>query len=229
MIPGLSNSLFLFNAPAAQTPVGPGPTLVYQNTYSGSGGSTGGVTASIGAEAADRIVIVVIWLSNGASSSISNVKIGSLPASTLISYNTGYEPALMAQLLVPTGSTALVEWTGSNAPDNYGVAVYTLTSYTSSLPTWTGSQYSGTTATTTLTTSSLPNNSVGVFSYQTYRSFPSSPWTSGNVTQDSLKNPQGSWSVAHLNSDLSGVQNISATWSGTNTPSYVSMIGATWR
>ena len=228
MIPGISNSLFLFNAPAAPV-VGTSPILVYQNTYSGSGGSSGNVTASLGDEAADRIVIVVIWLSNGVTSTISNIKIGSVAASTIAAYNTGFEPAVMAQLLVPTGSTAVVQWTGSGTPDYYGLAVYTLTSYNSALPIWTGSQYSGTTATTTLTTSSLPSNSVGVFSYQTYRQFSSSPWTSGNVTQDSLKNPQGSWSVAHLNSDVSGVQNVSATWSGTNTPNYVSMLGATWR
>lgn len=227
MLPGLFNNLQLGSG-AAVTPEAPAAVTEYIASYSGVG-VISSQTVSIGTAFDDRIVIVVMWASNGASSTISNLKLDTTSMSTVVQYNTGYSPAVIAQVAFPTGTTAKLYFTLSGGADYYGISVYTLRSYQSATPVWTGSQYINSARTATLTTTGLTTGFAGVFSFETYRQFTASPWTTSNVTQDTLITPQGTLTTASLNGGLTGDQTVSGTWSGTNTPAYSSMLGAVWR
>lgn len=202
------------------------PSLDYIANYTGSGGGTGNVTASFGTASTDRVVLALIWLSNGASSSISGVTIGGVSATTTVTFNSGYQAMLLAQVALPTGTSGTIAWTGSNGPDFYAVGVWTLKNYRSSTAIYTNNYSSGasTDNSNTFSLTNIPPGSVGVFAEGTWGSGPGT-WT--NVTENFNYNPQGGLTAGRLNANVSGNFDVTATISAPEV--YFTMIGAVWR
>lgn len=103
---------------------------------------------SIGAEAADRVVIVAAAGSSGSASSISSVKIGGVTASVAVTQAstsaTGARIGLY-YLAVASGTTADIVVTFSGTMGHGMIAVFAMTGHTSETPAATGADGSGST------------------------------------------------------------------------------------
>jgi hypothetical protein len=140
MLPGLS--AYMMTAVG----VASGPTLTFEDADSDSDNLTTYTFAgqSIGTAASNRYIIVAVAASDTNDTfSASSVTVGSVSATKIIDLDSGFQYSSIWIAAVPTGTTATVSVTFSEAVGFCSIGIWSVTGLSSATPTDTDSKTSG--------------------------------------------------------------------------------------
>jgi len=129
----LGNNKIWPAVPTFYEPTGTKYTINLAGGYGGANDDAGGVrsfVADIGPAGPNRLVVAMISLHDGDTTTLSNVKIGGVAATFIAGYLSRYtSTGGMWVRLVPTGTTCAIQWTGgSSGPgvDGYAAEIVVL-------------------------------------------------------------------------------------------------------
>lgn len=190
-------------------------SLTYHGNFNGGGGDSATRTSiPIGSPEPDRLVIAVIGKANGSNTNLNSMTIAGLSATLVAdaSYTTAYNPVGVYYANVTSGATCSISWTGSGGSDGYVLAVYTLTGQSSSTPVFAGKDSSASTL-ASITTSSLPSNSVLISGRVTRKNYTTVSWSSNVIEQFTVMSSGQCTSSGAISTNISGVNTITHTLS----------------
>ncbi len=204
-------------------------------TYIGDTVDTGNGTTytftnhAIGTAAPDRLVVVVAHVSEvTGGAGIGSPTIGGSAATIAVESDESSGPTSSAifYLLVPSGTTATIEFTTADASTHGSVSVYTITGWDSVTPIATGHDEK---TSTTAASAALSTNigDIVIAGTAAYSNSPTTTWTGGVTENDdsAFGGEAGTYSSAHGTA-------TAATTTPVATPSTAaarSFVAAAWR
>lgn len=192
-------------------------SIAHQQTQSLTGLSSGTRTVSgmsIGAAAANRIVIVGILHNDSRSSGVSNLTVGGITATQRATVTNASGSILYFwTAAVPSGTTANIVFSLGGTCDSLGVSIFRATGLSSAVPTSTSSSI----ADPGVTNISMPIGSfaIGISMSGSASGPPTAAWTNAQEQFEQRPSGQNTTFSGAINQTSSGSITVSCDWSNT--------------